>query len=81
MNEEELYDTVQNNDLGVSDLQRLHDDIREHTGLYVPSRPTEVEDWWRRKKSVVSRRLSDEDTNGEVNGNQEQETQSEGDNE
>mgnify|MGYP000435658727 CR=1 FL=1 len=57
MNQEELNSQLEG-EPSVTKLQSLHDDIREHTDLYVPNRPSEVEDWWERKKSVVTRRLS-----------------------
>lgn len=71
MNREELESKLQE-EPSVTDLQNLHDAIREHTGLYVPNRPVEVEDWWERKKSVVMRRLNPEE---------EEETQDDNDNE
>lgn len=70
MNREELESRLQQ-EPSVTDLQSLHDAIREHTGLYVPNRPVEVEDWWERKNSVVMRRLNPE----------EEETQDENNNE
>lgn len=32
-------------------------EIREHTGLVVPSRPGDVLDWWQDHKSVFAREL------------------------
>jgi hypothetical protein len=82
MNQEELYETIQNSEMTVTDLQSLSDDIREHTGLYVPNRPTEVEDWWERKKGVVARRLNpDADDEEEESATSETtETETESDN-
>lgn len=71
MNREELTSALQE-EPSVTDLQSLHGPIREHTGLYVPNRPTEVEDWWERKKGVVTRRL---------NPDEEEETENDTDNE
>jgi hypothetical protein len=57
MNQDELYDALQEG-LTIFKLQSLRSDIRRHTGLYVPNRPTEVAEWYGQKKSVLSRKAN-----------------------
>lgn len=59
MNQTELYETVKSG-VDVLELQSLRSDIRRHTGLYVPTRPTEVESWYENKKSVLTRKVNPE---------------------
>jgi hypothetical protein len=59
MNQTELYETVKSG-VDILELQSLRSDIRRHTGLYVPTRPTEVESWYENKKSVLTRKVNPE---------------------
>lgn len=58
MNREELEEHYEAGNLDdVTELQRLRDEIYQYTGLTVPRSAADVEEWWRRKKSVFSRRV------------------------
>jgi len=59
MNQIELYETVKDG-LTILELQSLRSEIRRHTGLYVPNRPSEVESWYENKKAVLTRKSNPE---------------------
>lgn len=62
MERNELKTEYDNGDLDdPSRLQQVRDAVREHTGLHVPRRVGDVEDWWERNKSTVARKLNDEE--------------------
>lgn len=61
MNQEELYEEVKGGGLSPADLQRLRDDIREHTDKYVPRRRTEMVEWYENNKSTLTRALKPEE--------------------
>lgn len=59
MNKAELYEAV-SSELTAFELQSLSDPIRHHTGLYVPSRPVDIESWYEEKRSVLTRKSNPE---------------------
>lgn len=59
MNQEELKQEL-DGDVSIAKIQQLRDPIRVHLGMSVPRRPADVEDWYERKKSVLTRKLNTE---------------------
>lgn len=82
MEKEELLDEYEAGDLdSATHLKRRRDAIREHTGLHVPRRMGEIREWWPRNKSVVARRLREEDGEDDSDGADNEDTTDDGDEE
>lgn len=63
MNRTELKELYESGRLdSVQRLRNLRGAIQEHTGLTVPRRPADVEEWWNSKKSVFARNLNEDET-------------------
>lgn len=58
-----LYESGRFN--SVQFLLAHRDDILNHTGLLVPQRPDEAEEWWDDNKATFARKINKGDSDGE----------------